>query len=86
MVIVDDLYEWFNLAALCLGGFRHSTGNGGRIALNACDKSMGERMRLGAGIERLYYDDLQSHEYQSARTVHFDIDLEETFRDSLLMQ
>ena len=59
MVVVDGLYEWLDLGALQLAGFGHAAGNRGRVALNPCDKGMGERVRFAARVEGLDYHDLR---------------------------
>ncbi len=44
VVVIDGLDEWLNLAAFCLAGFRHSSGDLGRITLDTGDKCVRERM------------------------------------------
>ena len=50
MIIIDDLYKRFYLAAFVLTSFRHATSNLGRIAFNARDEGVREGMRFGTGI------------------------------------
>ena len=50
MVVVDGLDEWFDLAAFGLTGFGHAASDLGGIAFDSRDKSVRERMRLGASI------------------------------------
>lgn len=59
MVVVDRLDEWLDLASFRLPGLGHTTCDGGWVALNAGNESVGKRMRFGASVEGLDYDDLQ---------------------------
>lgn len=58
MVVVDNFYERLDLRSFCLAGLGHATGDLGGVAFYAGDEGMGECVRFGAGIERLYDDDL----------------------------
>lgn len=53
MVVVDCLDEWLDLRPFRLTSFRHTAGNLRRVALDACNKGMRERVCLAAGIKRL---------------------------------
>ena len=58
MIVVDDLDEWLDLAALGLTSLRHPAGDLRRVALNTSHQSVGEWVCLGSSVERLDYDNL----------------------------
>lgn len=58
VVVVDDLDERLDLAALVLAGLGHTAGDLRRVALDAGDEGVGERVRLGAVVLGLDDDDL----------------------------
>ena len=53
MVVVDDLDEGLDLAALLLPRLGHAAGDLGRVALDAGDYGVAVRVRLVAGIDGL---------------------------------
>lgn len=59
MVVVDDLDERLDLAALRLAGLRHSAGDLGGVALDAGDQGVRVRVRLVASILGLDDDNLE---------------------------
>lgn len=58
VVVVDDLDERLDLGSLGDTGLSHAAGDGLRVALNAGDESVRERVGLGALVDRLDDDDL----------------------------
>jgi hypothetical protein len=58
VVVVDDLDEWLDLAALCLAGLRHTASDLRRVAFDTSDQGVRVWVRLVSGILRLYDDDL----------------------------
>ena len=58
MGVVDRLDERLDLASLGHSIFAHPSRNLQRISLDASDQGVGERVRLGAGVERLDDDNL----------------------------
>lgn len=60
MVVVDDLDERLDLAALLLAGLGHATGNLAGVTLDACYESMAVGMCLVAVVNGLDDDDLES--------------------------
>ena len=65
VVVVDDLDERLDAAALLdlLGA--HATGHLGGVALDTGDESIGEGVGLGAGVLRLDDDDLSNCQWNS---------------------
>ena len=62
MVVVDDLDERLDLAALLLSRLGHAAGDFGRVALDAGDYGVAVGVGLVAGVDGLDDDDLQSKE------------------------
>lgn len=58
VVVVDDLDEGLDLAALGLAGLGHALGDVRRVALDAGDNGVGERVGLGAVVDGHEEDDL----------------------------
>lgn len=58
VIVVDDLDEWLDLAALLNQLLAHAAGHLRRVALDTGDNGVGERVSLGAVVERLNDDDL----------------------------
>lgn len=58
VVVVDDLDERLDLAALGLAGLGHALGDGGRVTLDAGDNGVGEGVALGAVVDGHEEDDL----------------------------
>lgn len=65
MVVVDDLDERLDAAALLdlLGA--HATSHLGGVALDTGDEGIGEGVGLGAGVLRLDDDDLSNCQWNS---------------------
>lgn len=66
MVVVDNLDEGLDLVALLLTGLRHAAGDLGRVALNAGNQGVAERVRLVAVVDGLDDDDLEEEKSMSA--------------------
>jgi hypothetical protein len=60
VVVVDDLDEWLDLAALGLAGFGHAAGDLEWVALDAGYDGMGERVRFAAVVDGEEEDDFLS--------------------------
>lgn len=60
MVIVDDLDERFDLAALLLSRLGHTAGDLGGVPLDTSYEGMAVGVCLGAGVNGLDDDDLES--------------------------
>lgn len=58
VVVVDDLDERLDLAALGLAGLGHALGDSGRVTLDAGDNGVGEGVALGAVVDGHEEDDL----------------------------
>lgn len=58
MVVVDDLDEWLDLAALGLASLRHTAGDGKWVALDTGDQGVRVWVRLVASILGLDDHDL----------------------------
>jgi hypothetical protein len=58
VVVVDDLDEGLDLAALALSGLAHAAGDLLRVALDSGDESVGEGVGLAAIVLRLDNHDL----------------------------
>ncbi len=58
MVVVDHLNEWLDFGSLLDSLLAHATSDFRRVALNACDQSVGEWVLLGALVDWLNDDDL----------------------------
>ena len=58
MVIVDCFDKWLDFATLRLSSFRHTACDGGRVALDSGDQSVGKGVRFRTGIEGLNDNDL----------------------------
>ena len=58
VVVVDDLDEGLDLAALGLAGLGHAAGDLKGVALDAGDDGVRERVRLGAVVDGEEEDDL----------------------------
>lgn len=58
VVVVDDLDERLDTAALLDHLLAHATGDLGRVALDTGDDGVGEGVRLGASVVRLDNDNL----------------------------
>ena len=66
MVVVDDLDEGLNAAALLDQFLAHAAGDLSRVALDSGDDGVGEGVRFGAIVVRLDNDDLYGAEASSA--------------------
>ena len=66
VVVVDDLDERLDLAALLLSRLGHATSDLGGVPLNAGYEGMAVRVCLAAGIDGLDDDDLEAREELSA--------------------
>lgn len=64
MVVVNNLDEWLNLAALCLASLRHAAGDLRRVTFNTGDQCVRVWVRLVASILRLNDHDLPNDSYQ----------------------
>ena len=62
MVVVDGFDERFHFASLRHAHFRHAAGDFLRIAVDAGDEGVGERVVFGAVVDGLDYDDLYNRE------------------------
>merc|ERR1712000_613092 len=60
VVVVDHLNEWLDFGSLLDSLLAHATSDFRRVALNACDQSVGEWVLLGALVDWLNDDDLLS--------------------------
>jgi hypothetical protein len=58
VVVVDDLDEWLDLAALCLAGLRHTASDLRRVAFDTGDQSVRVWVGLVSGVLRLDDHDL----------------------------
>ncbi len=58
MIVIDGFDEGLDLAAFCLTCFRHAAGDLRRVAFDTRNEGVRKRMRLGASIQWLNYDDL----------------------------
>ena len=81
MVVVDDFDEGLHFAALVLSGLAHAAGDGKRVAFDAGDEGVWERVLFATIILRLDDDDFLSC-VATAGNDGLDLMLDLTFGDA----